>query len=121
MSKLVFKSIDLPEVLERVQDDRELLLELFDIFQTDFEEKRKEIEEFLKQKNFSGLRDIIHSVKGAAGNISAKPLHVICSQIEAFAERQELSEINATMPGLDKEYAQLLQDMDQIRKQFKKG
>ena len=32
--------IDLPDVLERVQDDKELLLELLDIFQEDFVSKR---------------------------------------------------------------------------------
>jgi hypothetical protein len=33
--------IDLKDVLERVQDDKELLAELFDIYQEDFVIKRK--------------------------------------------------------------------------------
>ena len=36
--------LDLKEVMERVQDDKELLLELFDIFITDYSEKRKLLE-----------------------------------------------------------------------------
>ena len=37
--------IDLKEVLERVQDDKELLDELFDIYQEDFVQKRQALGE----------------------------------------------------------------------------
>ena len=37
--------IDLKEFLERVQDDRELLVEIADIYEQDFVEKRKILED----------------------------------------------------------------------------
>ena len=43
--------IDLEDALDRVQDDKELLFELFDIFENDFKVKRKELDKSLAQQD----------------------------------------------------------------------
>lgn len=78
--------IDLKEVLERVQDDKELLNELFDIYQEDFVIKRKALEEAIASHNIAKVKEVAHSMKGASGNISAKPLHAACLQLETLAK-----------------------------------
>ena len=45
-------AIDLEDVLERVQDDWELLLELLDIFEQDYAVKRPALGQLVQQKNF---------------------------------------------------------------------
>ncbi len=74
--------IDLPDVLERVQDDKELLLELLDIFQEDFVSKRQALAEAIAKKDFTKIKEIAHSMKGASGNISAKRMYATCLQLE---------------------------------------
>ena len=67
--------VDLKEALERVQDDKELLLELFDIFLGDCTKKIEIIRQAIEKKDLNQLKDTAHSLKGASGNISAKKLY----------------------------------------------
>src|SRR5271154_5969351 len=83
MSEVV---IDLKEVLERVQDDKELLAELFDIYQEDFVIKRKALGDAIAAHDITKIKEIAHSMKGSSGNISAKPLHAACLKLESLAK-----------------------------------
>ena len=112
--------IDLPELLERVQDDKELLLELFDIFVQDFAVKRKSLEEYIKSKNYEEIRNIAHSLKGASGNISAKPLRAVCIQFEDLGKRNSVSDAQALLAQLDKEFERLVNHIAILRKQLQK-
>src|ERR1700691_5152951 len=78
--------IDLKDVLERVQDDKELLAELFDIYQEDFVHKRQALGEAIAAKDIKKIKEISHSMKGSSGNISAKSLHAACLQLEVLAK-----------------------------------
>ncbi|HPN57451.1 MAG TPA: Hpt domain-containing protein, partial [Candidatus Omnitrophota bacterium] len=77
--------IDMDDVMERVQDDRELLMELLDIFQNDYITKRGLFKQYLAAKEAEQLRDLAHSLKGAAGNISATQMFATCKDIEKRA------------------------------------
>ena len=98
-------AIDLPDVLERVQHDRELLFELFDIFQDDFILKRKSVESLLTAQRATAIRDLAHSLKGAAGNISAKAIFAICLRMEQNSDQGDLSHIREDLTLLDGEFA----------------
>jgi HPt (histidine-containing phosphotransfer) domain-containing protein len=78
--------IDLNDVLERVQQDKELLNELFDIYQEDFVAKRKALGEAIAANDIGKIKEIAHSMKGSSGNISAKPLHAACLKLEMLAK-----------------------------------
>jgi len=78
--------IDLKDVLERVQDDKELLDELFDIYQEDFVIKRKALGDAIAAHDIPKIKEIAHSMKGSSGNISAKPLHAACLKLEMLAK-----------------------------------
>jgi histidine phosphotransfer protein HptB len=78
--------IDLNDVLERVQDDKELLSELFDIYQEDFVIKRKILGDAIAAKDITKIKEVAHSMKGASGNISAKSLHAACLKLESLAK-----------------------------------
>ena len=78
--------IDLKDVLERVQDDKELLAELFDIYEEDFLIKRKVLGEAIAAGDIAKIKEVAHSMKGSSGNISAKPLHAACLKLESLAK-----------------------------------
>ena len=108
--------IDLNEVLERVQNDRELLIELLDIFLEDCPEKISAIKEAVEKKDFGQLRDAAHSMKGASGNISAKKIHALFLQIEQMAKNNEIG----TIPDCLKELDTQLQDLQAYRVRLEK-
>lgn len=98
--------IDLAEVLERVQNDRELLIELFDIFSEDYPAKVVAIKEAVEKKDFIQIRDVAHSMKGASGNISAKKVNASFLKIEQMAKNNILTGIEEAL----KELAENLQE-----------
>ncbi len=49
--------IDLKDVLERVQDDKELLDELFDIYQEDFVIKRKALGDAIAANDIAKIKE----------------------------------------------------------------
>ena len=113
-------AIDLDEVLERVQNDYELLLELFDIFETDYAHKKKELDSALQKRDFEQIKNISHSMKGAAGNISAQALFTICAGMEDAAEGKELDRIATLMADLEKQYPHYQKHTAELKERFKK-
>ena len=109
--------LDLQDALERVQDDWELLLELFDIFSEDYVEKREMLNTLIADNDLEEVRNIAHSIKGAAGNISAKSVHATCERIEKLAEEQNLSLIKPLLSQLDQQFI----DLQVCIKELKKG
>ena len=94
--------IDLKDVLKRVQGDKELLAELFDIYQEDFVIKRQALGVAIAACDIAKIKGIAHSMKGASGHISAKPLHAACLKLEALAQEGRsdgMQEIASAMDG----------------------
>ena len=112
--------IDIKEFLERVQDDRDLLLELLDIFEQDFVEKRKNLGIAVQKKNFEEIKSIAHSLKGSSGNISAKPMHANWFKIEQLAKDSDAAGIMAIMTDIDRQFAELQQYCVQLKQDLKK-
>lgn len=110
--------VDLNEVMERVQDDKELLLELFEIFANDYIKKVQTLKTAVKDKNFEVIKDVIHSIKGAAGNISAKLVHGVCSTIEQQSVQKDIAAIEGALPILDGHFKDLQVRVEQIKKEF---
>ena len=99
--------IDLKDVMERVQDDKELLLELLDIFQDDFLKKRQALNEAIAASNITGIKEIAHSMKGSSGNISAKSMHATCLQLEHLAKSNSTAGMQDLMKDIDGQFEQI--------------
>ncbi len=110
--------IDLPDVLERVQDDKELLLELLDIYQEDFEIKRKALGDAISLKNFTTIKEIAHSMKGSSGNISAKRLYATCLQLEAQAKENNSAGLEDLLKMIDSQYEEVKANAIKLKNQF---
>jgi len=99
--------IDLKDVLERVQDDKELLAELFDIYQEDFVIKRKALEDAIAAKDIVKIKEVAHSMKGSSGNISAKPLHAACLKLETLAKEGKTDGMQEVAQSIDGYFEQI--------------
>ena len=114
-------AIDLKDVLERVQDDTELLVELLDIFLEDYKEKHKLLEELITHKDFEQIRNVAHSLKGAAGNISATDFHRSFSAMEQFGDESNLDGINKMMLKLEEDFPKLQRSIEEIKAKYNTG
>jgi HPt (histidine-containing phosphotransfer) domain-containing protein len=110
--------IDLKDFMERVQDDKELLVELLDIFQEDFIGKRQSLEEAVKGNDVPKIKEVAHSLKGASGNISAKEMHANFLKIEQSAKTNDLTQIAVILKSVDTQFAEIKQFTEKIKKEF---
>lgn len=110
--------IDLPDVLERVQDDKELLLELLDIYQEDFISKRESLAQAIQNKDFTKIKEIAHSMKGASGNISAKRMHATCLQLEQLAKESNANSMDSLLKTIDSQFEEIKANTTKLKKQF---
>ncbi len=110
---------DLQEFMERVQNDKGLLLELLDIFTEDYKTKRQLLSEAIDKQDYEQVRSIAHSLKGATGNISAKVLRETFNQIENMAKAENLEGIDRILVVLDSQYEELKSRIDAVRTEGK--
>ena len=110
------EAIDMKELLERDQDDKELLMELLEIYLDDYPGKRKQLGEDVSAKNTEGIKSIAHSLKGAAGNISAKALHSLFWQIEQKTKNNDFSGVDSLISAIDQQHAILEQYIQSLKK-----
>ena len=99
--------IDLKEVLERVQDDKELLNELLDIYQEDFVIKRQALGNAIAANVIARVKEVAHSMKGASGNISAKPLHAACLKLESLAKEGKTDGMQEVAVAIDRYFEEI--------------
>jgi len=99
--------IDLKDVLERVQGDKELLDELFDIYQEDFVAKRKALGDAIAANDIAKVKEVAHSMKGSSGNISAKPLHAACLKLEMLAKEGKTDGMQEVAVAIDGYFEQI--------------
>lgn len=111
--------IDLPDFLDRVQDDKDLLLELLDIYMSDFEVKRNGLKQAVARKNFEEIKSIAHSLKGSSGNISAKFLRVTFLKFEEMGKAQTLADADKLLAEMDKQYSDLVLRINVLKKELK--
>jgi len=113
------EAIDVNEFLERVQDDKELLLELLDIFSDDFKQKRQSLQSAVNNSNQEEIKSIAHSLKGASGNISAKPFREICLKIEEAVKNNDISVVGDLLSDIDQQFEKLSSRMTQLKEELK--
>ena len=93
--------IDLKDVLKRVQGDKELLADLFDIYQEDFVIKRQALGDAIAAHDIAKIKEVTHSIKGSSGNISAKPLYAACLKLEILAKEGKTDGMQEEASAID--------------------
>jgi HPt (histidine-containing phosphotransfer) domain-containing protein len=111
-------TLDLEEFMNRVQDDKDLLFELLDIFVQDFHVKREELEKALKSNDAKTVEHVAHFLKGSCGNISAKLLRVYFAELEDRSRRNDLEDTEKYLENIDQEFEKLAIRIGEIRSEL---
>lgn len=110
--------IDLKDVLDRVQDDKELLLELLDIYIEDFVSKRTALGEAITSKDLTKIKEVAHSMKGASGNISAKRMYESCLKLEQLARANDTNGLEDLAKTVDSQFEEIKANAAKLKKEF---
>jgi HPt (histidine-containing phosphotransfer) domain-containing protein len=110
--------IDLKDALERVQDDKELLGELFDIFIEDFPPKRDKMWAAFEKGDCATFQMIAHGFKGASGNISARRMHETSVELDRIGKACDVSGARPLLEALDKQFEEIKVEAARLKKEF---
>ena len=83
------EQIDRASLLERVEGDQELLMEMIHLFQEDAPKLLAAMRDALQCGDMVVLERSAHSLKGAAGNLSAKVAGAAAFQLEKDAKNKD--------------------------------
>ncbi len=101
-------AIDLTDALNRLGGDREFLVELMQLLFHEIERELPALEQAILQGDAETLMRLAHSLKGAAGSLSAGPLRAVAHQLELIGH-------NADLDAAPEAYRQLAQRIDELR------
>ena len=107
-------SIDVTQLLDRIDDDRALLAELVSIFRREYPENLKEAERAIKRHDADGLQRVGHTLKGALGNLAATEASQIAAELEALGRSGELDGAHAALDGLVRELEKVMRALESL-------
>jgi two-component system sensor histidine kinase/response regulator len=99
---------DQAALLDRVEGDRELLVEMVKVFVEDAPRLLAAMSEALQKGDMIVLERCAHSLKGAAGNLSANFTAAAALHLEKNAKKGDVDLSRASLSNLDAAIAQLL-------------
>ena len=105
---LLEKVVDLPELLARVEDDRELLAELFVLFVEELPGFHDALRHAVAVGNLPEAARAAHALKGMLANMSMKRGASLASSFEAAVQTGDMPAINNALAAFDSEIATLL-------------
>ncbi len=112
--------IDLKDGMERVQDDKELLLELFDIFTEDFQRKYPLMQAAYNKGDGAAFQMLAHGFKGATGNISARRMLTTAIELDALSKAGDLSKVGPLVDLLWKQFEEFRVEAERLKKELGK-
>jgi len=95
-------------LLDRLEGDQELLLELLHVFQEETPRLLAAMKEAIQMRDMNGLSRSAHSMKGAAGTISAIRTATDASQLEQDAKNGDVESCISGLARLERDVEQLL-------------
>ena len=100
--------VDMTELLARVDNDRELLVELLTLFQEDFPRLRDEMHAAIDAGNPNQAEKAAHTLKGMLANLSIKHAVQLAASVELAARAGDAQEMQKAIAGFDREETGLL-------------
>ncbi|HEY1805127.1 MAG TPA: Hpt domain-containing protein [Terracidiphilus sp.] len=102
------KYVNMPELLARVENDRELLEDLLMLFREDFPLLRDDLHAAVGAGNPAEVQKVAHTLKGMLANLSINRAAQLAADIEAAARAGETLGIQQAIAAFDREETGLL-------------
>ena len=85
-------AVDVPALMARLEGDRELLAELYEIFVPDAEGLLAALEKGVSSSDADAVRRAAHTLKGAAGNFCAPSAVAAALALETAGRTREMAD-----------------------------
>jgi HPt (histidine-containing phosphotransfer) domain-containing protein len=105
-------AVNLPELLVRIDNDRDLLLELIDIFKEEFPRLFQQLQEHVVRGDMKSVEKTCHGLRGMLSGLSANHGATIAARLEQMGRDRDSSGLNDAVALLDREYKKLLPELD---------
>ena len=103
---------EMVELLARVDNDRELLRELLDIFKEDSPRHLQALREAVARADSAVVANEAHALKGMLSNLSAKPAAATAAALELLARQSKTADFPAVFDSFERQMARLLTEVD---------
>ena len=97
--------LNLPELLDRVENDEDLLRELLALFQEDLPGSREALQTAIDGGDLGEIERAAHRLKGMLANLSAKRAAALAAEIESTARAANAQKIPELMLTFDPQIA----------------
>ena len=114
------EQVDRISLLERVEGDHELLAEMIHLFQEDVPQLLGAMRSALQSGDMALLERSAHSMKGAAGNLSAPLTAEAASQLEESAKKKDTESLKARLAALEDAVGRLLPALAELCQEVSK-
>jgi two-component system, sensor histidine kinase and response regulator len=102
-SKELEAYIDMPQLLDHIEGDRELLFELLALCRDDLPRNLMALREAIDGDNFKDAAIAAHGMKGMMANLSAATLASMASEMESAASVGDAEKLKKLMSDMDVE------------------
>jgi HPt (histidine-containing phosphotransfer) domain-containing protein len=103
---------NLPELLERVDNDQVLLRELLDIFKEDFPQTLRSLKTAVTGEDLKSSSRLSHTLKGMLSSLGAVRAAGAASKLEALSAAGETASLGAALKALESEGESLVPELD---------
>lgn len=101
-----------------VMGDRELLVNLIDLFKSETRPVLSEIVEAIESDDVGKTERLVHRIHGEFRNFFAAEAVVVASSIEAEARRGNLAVVRARLPELEEKFDEVAKALDGLLTRF---
>lgn len=108
------RSVDVVQLLERIDGDRTLLGELVDLFREDYPNSLRAVQEAIDTQDSDSLRSTSHALKGALANLSAIQASTLAAELEVIGKSPNLTQAQATLDRLSHELVNVKRALEAI-------
>ena len=104
--------INLPELMSRVDNDRELLLDLLTIFKDEFPRHLQALHVAVASEDMAQTRIVSHTLKGMLSNLAVDKAATAAGQLEQLAHDGAKQSIQGAFAAFELEVQGLLPEME---------
>lgn len=109
---LIDEFIDLPELLARVENDRELMAELLMMFREELPGLQDTLHHAVDLGDLSQAFRVAHTLKGMSANMSLRRGTALIAKVEMAAQTGDLSVVKSTLAAFVSEMTALSAAID---------
>ena len=104
--------LNIPELLTRVENDRELLRELLEIFKEECPSLLRVLGAAVSREDMKSVQRTCHTLKGMFATLSASGAVSAASKLEHMGQNAEKSGLGGALTALESEVTALLVELD---------